>query len=393
MHTVEALEKTQAFADLAGYTKVFDPFEVMGVRSKELVHSRILASFLNKQEHHGLGAEFLNTFISRLARPDAVVFAGNRLDREILLMATEPNAQSRIYREFEFIDIVIVFPAHQLVIGIENKIRAGEQQDQLARYQKTLSTYFSGYRQALVFLTRSGRAPETANPEHPVPVYCMTYGEIAVMLKQCKASSKLDPAAAIFIDQFIGHIERYMTGSAQTKELCWQLFSNHENAYRKIVDHYLYCIKRKVILAFSSIAERLATDPIFCTDSSELQIRHYEPKDHNKEVVHCDLDFRLKSWPEGVWIKIYKHTWFAVFPFIHEADLANLGSDCPLSISHRDARSWQGYRYVTTRQDLDDGRKVRANGNELTEDDINVALGLVAGYIREINESLCGCRT
>ncbi|MOA37721.1 hypothetical protein D3C78_1593420 [compost metagenome] len=96
----------------------------------------------------------------------------------------------------------------------------------------------------------------------------------------------------------------------------------------------------------------------------------------------------MRSWPEGVWVKIYKHNWFGVFPFIHEADLARLGTDCPLPIYSSTAKSWPELRYVTARQGMDEGRRVRVDGNDMTTEDVDVALVLAAGYIRDINEAL-----
>lgn len=387
MHIVEEFVKAPAFADLASYMHEFEPFKAMGIRSKELVHSRILATFLNKSARHGLGADFLNAFVTALAQPGAVLFSGERLDAAELLTATGPNVHSQVFRELDFIDLVIVFPAHQLVIGIENKVDAGEQEDQLARYQETLRTRFSGYRQALVFLTRTGRNPNTANTKDRVPVYCMGYGEVAAMLKSCKTSPQLAKGAAIFVDQFIDHIERYMTGNTQTKELCWKLFSEHEEAYKQIVRQYQNCIERKIVMAFSAIAERLTTDPILGVDPAQLQIEHVQTKP-DKETIFYSLHVRMRSWPEGVWVKIYKHNWFGVFPFIHEADLARLGTDCRLPVSSSTAKSWPELRYVTARQGMDAGRQVRADGNDMTAEDVDVALALAAGYIRDINEAL-----
>lgn len=389
MNIVEAFVKAPAFADLASYMHEFEPFKAMGIRSKELVHSRILATFLNKSARHGLGADFLNAFVTALAQPGAVLFSGERLDATELLRVTGPSVHSQVFRELDFIDLVIVFPAHQLVIGIENKVDAGEQEDQLARYQETLRVRFSGYRQALVFLTRTGRKPNTANAKDRVPVYCMGYGEVAAMLKSCKASPQLAKGAAIFIDQFIDHIERYMTGNTQTRELCWKLFSEHEEAYNQIVEQYRYCLERKIAMAFSEIAERLATDPILGADPAQLQIEHVQTK-RDKEVTFYSLHVRMRGWPEGVWVKIYKHNWFGVFPFIHEGDLARLGADCPLPVSSTTAKSWPELRYVTARQGMDEGRRIRGDGNNMTAEDINVALVLAAGYIRDINEALYG---
>lgn len=55
---VEALMQDPAFAELTDFTHQFEPFRAMGIHSKELVHSRILATFLNRAGLSQLGAGF-----------------------------------------------------------------------------------------------------------------------------------------------------------------------------------------------------------------------------------------------------------------------------------------------------------------------------------------------
>lgn len=383
----DSLIDAPAFVALANRTQDFEPFKVMGIRSKELVHSRVLATFLNKQERHGLGADFLNAFVRALARPDSNLFSGDRLDADELLGVMAPSAHSLVYRELDFIDLVVVFPAQRLVIGIENKVHAGEQKAQLARYQEALRMRFKGYRHALVFLTRSGRNPTTANISDRMPIYCMDYGQVTGMLKRCKESPNLVTTAAIFIDQFVDHIERYMTASSQAKELCWQLFTEHEKAYKDIYDHYKYCVARKVKSAFSSIADRLTTDPVFGIDPALIEITPRQVE-NDKHVVYYDLDVRMHSWPKGVGVLIYKRIAFSVFPYVREADIANLRANCLLPMSPSTAKGWPGYRYFCADQALDTVRTVREQGNELTPGDVDQALSLAAGYMRTISQAL-----
>lgn len=52
------MSASAAFSTLAGYTKAFDLFKAMGVSTKELVHSNIIASLLNDREAHGMGSAF-----------------------------------------------------------------------------------------------------------------------------------------------------------------------------------------------------------------------------------------------------------------------------------------------------------------------------------------------
>lgn len=387
LDVVESLMRDSAFEELTDYTHQFEPFKTLGIHRKELVHSRILATFLNRNESHKLGADFLNAFVMALVKPGAVLFSGEPLEPDELSKVFAPSVHSQVYRELYFIDLVIVFPRQRLVIGIENKVDAGEQEDQISRYQETLRTRFAGFRQALVFLTPDGRTPKTANAQGGVPVYCMGYGQIAGMFRACMASPRLSAGAGAFIDQFVNHIELHMTGNTRTQELCWQLFSKNEAAYKEIVRQYRSCIERKVVSALSGLADRLASDSILSVDPTQLQIERERSKD-DKAIIFYSLHIRMIGWPEGVWVKIYKHNWLGVFPFIHEADLAKFGPRFPLPVSATTARNWQELRYVSARSGMDEARKVLGDGNEFTQDDLDIALALAADYVREINEAL-----
>uniref|UniRef100_UPI0030DC9985 PD-(D/E)XK nuclease family protein n=1 Tax=Pseudomonas sp. RL_35y_Pfl2_P42 TaxID=3088710 RepID=UPI0030DC9985 len=62
------MRNSAGFAALTRYTKAFDLFRVMGVSSKELVHSNILPAFMNADEAHGLGASVRDAFVTSLTQ-------------------------------------------------------------------------------------------------------------------------------------------------------------------------------------------------------------------------------------------------------------------------------------------------------------------------------------
>lgn len=53
-----AMSASEAFNTLTGHTNAFDLFKAMGVSTRELVHSNIIASLLNDRESHGMGSAF-----------------------------------------------------------------------------------------------------------------------------------------------------------------------------------------------------------------------------------------------------------------------------------------------------------------------------------------------
>ncbi|MCM5510117.1 PD-(D/E)XK nuclease family protein [Vibrio sp. SCSIO 43169] len=383
LEKIERLFLSKDFSEITSYSTNFDLFKVMGVRSKEHVHSNILAALLQPTYPHGLQFSFLNSFIKGLAKLNLA--HGKPLPLSALISATDNNV--RVFRELENIDLVIEFPSSRLVIAIENKVWAKEQEKQIARYQETLYSRYPNQRVALVFLTTDGHQPETLDSNSSVPVYCMSYGEIANQLSLVQSQANV--SARSFINQFISHIEGYMSGSSELKELCWQIYSKHEEAYKHMVEAHDYCIRRKIEESFSDIEARIQSDAAFSQYRSDLEIKTvYE--ENSKYLIACDIDVRLNSWPTGLWVKIYKHFWLGVFPYITSKDLESVKTlsmqlDC---YPNQSVKSWEDKYYVSANRNLDKERMVLSDGNTLTCDDINIALNKLSTHIEEINCAL-----
>ena len=104
------------------------------------------------------------------------------------------------------IDVFAHFESLDLVIGIEVKIRADEQPDQVERYQKFLYQKYSGYKTAVVFLTPTGWEPETADEDNvDVPVLAMSWGFVSKIIREMRSALGDENN---FRMQFSQHIER-----------------------------------------------------------------------------------------------------------------------------------------------------------------------------------------
>jgi hypothetical protein len=109
--------------------------------------SEILAFFLNPAASHGQGAAFLESFCTRHIPPNLI-----RCNYSEAKVFTEyPTDHSRR------IDVVVEFPG-AVFIGIENKIWAKDQPDQLGHYSKFLAKK-SGGKYHLFYLSPYGTPP------------------------------------------------------------------------------------------------------------------------------------------------------------------------------------------------------------------------------------------
>lgn len=378
---VEALRSSVEFAALTRYTNVFDLFKVMGVSSKELVHSNILAAFMRADEAHGLGADFRDAFVASLAQMRC---SGNPLSLRVL--ASTKGAKAKVTRELAHIDVLLDFPSLRLVIAVENKIWAADQHNQIARYQKALCDLYPHYEsRALVYLTPTGRESSTQDLASSVPVYFQSYGDLATLLHSYQ--SEATPSAAYFIDQFVTHVEKTMSGNSELNRLCWEVFQQSEEAYTHLVKHFEYCKTRKMTELFRLLGERLVSDSLFAEFASDMETRFST----NTDKQQYDLDVRLRSWPKGVWVKAYKHKWFGVFPFFSDVDLEALIPLLPSFTQPAHAvPDWAGLYFASSRFLVKDDRCVLAQGDSVTQAHLDEVLTRIHDCMGEISRALQG---
>ena len=91
----------------------FNPFDVLGVQHFEIRHSNFLAWMLDPKGSHNLGDYFLKGFISHMDKINP--------SYKINLFLTDLT-DSRVYREWNNIDILIINDNLKFVIPIENKV-------------------------------------------------------------------------------------------------------------------------------------------------------------------------------------------------------------------------------------------------------------------------------
>lgn len=151
----------------------FNVFNALGVERKESAHSRFLACLLDPKGIHAQKDLFLRAFLRD------VPLEAEGLDLERSEVRTEVSSEEGR------LDIWITLPDKQIII-IENKIDAGEGEEQLKRYRSCLQKKppaKSGKPHHLVFLTPDGRSPASCNPTE---VKCVSYGNIADWLDRLK---------------------------------------------------------------------------------------------------------------------------------------------------------------------------------------------------------------
>lgn len=168
----------------------FNVFNALGVERAELAHSRFLKSLLDPNGIHAQKDLFLRTFLRDVLREEA-----EELDLERSEVGTEVSIDKGR------LDIRVILPDKQIII-IENKVDAGEGEEQLKRYRSCLQKELpakSGRPHQLVFLTPDGRPPALCSPTE---VKCVSYRkDIADWLDRLK--DKVPHRLEVVLSQYV----------------------------------------------------------------------------------------------------------------------------------------------------------------------------------------------
>jgi hypothetical protein len=148
----------------------FNVFSALRVERRELAHSAFLAYLLDPAAQHDQGARILKSFLAHL---NIGVPAAIDLERAKVTAEQAADEHGRL-------DIVIALPGG-MVVAIENKVDAGEQEEQIARYQQWLANQGPALRSShrLIFLTPDGRRPSKENPATGIQIGCCSYEQLA----------------------------------------------------------------------------------------------------------------------------------------------------------------------------------------------------------------------
>lgn len=181
----------------------FNLFHLLGIAGKEVeTHSRLLADWLNPRGRHAQGYLFLETFLE-MCQQQALPYPPATTQFPLLTNIRQHRWQiyTEMHTSYGRMDIVLLCRALNCALVIENKIWAGEQDDQLGRYARWLAERQTEYpQQALIFLTPAGHAAAT---HQDAPYFRLSYHkDIVTWLTAAQKSIQATRLTAV-LDQYI----------------------------------------------------------------------------------------------------------------------------------------------------------------------------------------------
>jgi hypothetical protein len=235
VNPLTALTRLQAdnqFKKVGAHVPPLQLLDALGVARDEVAHSRLLATLLDPQVHAG-AASVLRTLLRRVARRTETPRRVSAWIRRLPKGWSGITVQRELYR----VDVIADIPGPDgLVVGIENKIDAGEGEEQLYRYQSFLRDRFPGRRALMLFLTPHGQLPLTARKKHKVPCLPISYGDVLASIEAAqKVANKRDSAT---LELVATHLREEIMGEPNPiRDAVRVLWRKHADALRLIVEH------------------------------------------------------------------------------------------------------------------------------------------------------------
>jgi len=188
--------------------------KALGVTWSELNHSNFLAFLLDPLERHSLGDQFLKGFLKEIDQASQPRSSGIAEICELDLSGT------RVERESDNIDILLLNPREELAIIIENKTLTGEHDDQLQRYWETVARKYSwSIHRAGILLSVCGIQPTDQRYAG------VSYSTV------CRAGEKLLRTSGNampvwtrnYLAEYVSLIRREFMGDPQALDLVWRI--------------------------------------------------------------------------------------------------------------------------------------------------------------------------
>ncbi|PKV51720.1 PD-(D/E)XK nuclease superfamily protein [Aquimarina sp. MAR_2010_214] len=218
----QRLEKLKLFLSQPNY------LEILGISHRELQHSNFLAWMMNSRASHDIGNYFLKSFINLLPLPPEDKIRINLSNLE----------GTKIHREFNDIDLLIVNTELKFTICIENKIKASKSGDnQLLKYYEIVENTWSDkeHKNYYVYLTPFPRT--LTEKEIEIEYVNLTYQSILDILEDTVISKRPSEETTPLIDNYINNLKKNIMGISEEAKLAQEIYKKHKTAIDFIVNN------------------------------------------------------------------------------------------------------------------------------------------------------------
>ena len=315
MNTKEAQDLLEAFIcdkdlkELEQMSGKFNIFDCLKLTRTEIRHSNFLAWLLDPNETHGLKDYFLKEFLKNILKSKKKEIAeinGKEIDLKnsenpdeiIKRTYSVPSifdidywdmTETEIFRELEYIDLLLVDEKNKFVFVIENKIDSFQHNNQLARYRDYVDEQYPNttYQKLFIYLK-----PKKETVEKPY-IY-LSYQTVRDTIKELidDKNDKISGEILVAIKHYNEILERdIMNSEDRISKICRQIYRNHKTAIDLIINKNSDL--RKEI--YEILKELIENDTRFSLEPSNINWIRFLPND----AILQSLRFAQRDWVDS----------------------------------------------------------------------------------------------
>jgi hypothetical protein len=342
-------------------------FELVGLSSSEIRHSSFLKNLLDPSSSLGIGDRFLRFFLRH-------ILISNQVEEDygigLLELELADLNDCTVYREYKNIDLLIEIKTNskQFCVCIENKVFAGESENQLKKYRAIVNNEFGTHKKLFIFLTPNGDAAKNDQGW-----YSVSYQLVVNAVEHILSTTELGVEQRLLLEHYKLLLEKYVTNNLELINLANQLYKRHRDAFDFVFEHkedQVSEINRRLKDWINSGDHQL---PISLTVSTKTYVRFTTPEMRrvsdkyqgkgwggSKETLLAEIQLTRSS------VKIA----FVIGPTINEDDRSNLAT--ALWLKSTEKKGAANYYQIASKKIMDDkllgeSEELDKLMNELTE--------------------------
>lgn len=203
-------------------------FEILGITSAEIRHSRILAWLLDPRESHNLGDKFFKKILMKVI--DNNLFFETIKPAEIIL---KDFSKAEVYRESKSnIDVLYTNKEHRINLVIENKTFTSDHDNQLRKYRRFIENSYADYRNIYIYLTPNGDEPIDADAEEKRFWRLLSYQDISDIVEELYVDEIDNEKVSYILKEYNDNIRRNILNDIELKELSAEIYFK----YKEVLD-------------------------------------------------------------------------------------------------------------------------------------------------------------
>ncbi len=262
--------------------KNINVFQILGIETKEVFYSRMIAWLLNPNENHDFGADFLREFLKELFKNNQTYFKNKKIDFIDIDCINLQNTYVAIEKTIlsnRRIDIFVKIDngREKWIIIIENKINSLESPNQTIFYEKEVSTKFPDYTKICVFLNPEGNIPSSKDF-----IPC-DYEFIKNLIDKMLQNSE-EKVENYLLSQFSKSIEVFVMNNPELENLL-------RNLYERYCDIFSFLFKKFAEFDIGQFQDVLST---------------------LAQKIEQELGENFSVYFGKTWINVFKNDWFEI---------------------------------------------------------------------------------